>query len=188
MALDFKLFKSFCEERGILVDERATAVFKDGVNSVVDFGIPLVGRLISPFVTFLTKAIPEGQRLYDFRGAFLLIGEIGIWDPDLENSAKLLFESIRGGTPIEKARGQAYRPDEYISYHASVMLALLTGWDALVVLDECDYLVIISHDEYVRLVFREAKLAKEVEAMLQDPDAYMLQKPPWTVRTEGSSS
>jgi len=186
MVLDFKRFRWFCEERGILVDERATAIFKDGVNSVVDLGIPLLSRLISPFVTFLTKAIPEGQRLYDFRGAFLWIGEIGIWEPDLENSGKLLFESIRGGEPIEKARGQAYRPDEYVSYHASVMLALLTGLDVLIVLDECDYLVIISHDDYVRLVFREAKLAKEVEAMLHDAEAYMLQKPPWTVRAEKS--
>jgi hypothetical protein len=178
--LDFRKFKWLCETRGILVDEKVEASYKDGANAVVDLGIPLLGRLISPFIVYLTKSIPEGQRLYDFRGAFLWIGEIGIWDPALENSSKLMFESLRPGREtIESARGQWYGADEFVPLHAALTLALLTGWDAMVILEECDYLVMISHDEYVRLVFRDQKLADEVQGFADLPDSVMLQRPPW---------
>jgi hypothetical protein len=181
--LDFKTFKWLCGQRGILVEERAKATYEDGSNAVVDFGIPLLGRLISHFIVFLTKSIPVGQRLYDFRGAMLWIGEIGIWDLDSEKSAKLLFESLRPNREaIEKARGQSYAADEFVPFHAALLLALLTGWDALVILEECDYLIEVSHDEYVRLVFRDKELAAEVAAYMADEsEAAVLQRPPWTL-------
>jgi hypothetical protein len=77
--------------------------------------------------------------------------------------------------------GQAYRADEFVPFHAALTLVLLTGWDALVILDECDYLVMISHDEYVRLVFRDKKLADEVQAFADHPGSVMLQRPPWNL-------
>jgi hypothetical protein len=181
--LDFKTFKWICEQRGILTEDRAKAKYEDGSNAVIDFGIPLLGRLISNFVVFLTKSIPVGQRLYDFRGAMLWIGEIGIWDVDSEKAAKLLFESLRPKREsIEEARGQSYGADEFVPFHAALMLVLLTGWDALIILEECDYLIEISHDEYVRLVFRDKELAAEVATYMTDESgAAMLQRPPWNL-------
>jgi hypothetical protein len=179
--LDFKTFQWLCEQRGILVDERAGAKYEEGPNTAVDFGIPLLSRVVSHFVRFLTKSIPDGKRPFDFRGAMLWVGEIGIWDLDSENSAKLMFESMRSGRePIEKARGQAYGADEFVPYHSALMLALIVGWNVLVILEDCDYFFMISHDEYVRLVFRDKTLADEVATYRTDEKAgATLQKPPW---------
>ena len=80
---------------------------------------------------------------------------------------------------LEEARGQMYRADEWTQFHATLMLTLIAGWDALVVLDDLDYLIIVSHDDYVRLVFKDGTLADVVRSYMKEPEALMLQHPPW---------
>ncbi len=156
--------ESWCRAVGVSLIEWRTLCFTNATGGTFEFNIPATSGQMIALVIVMTAiddelGIPSDSHL-------LWLRDWDIWGEEFEAIGRKTLSGLRSTfgeqRPLLGASGHLFGASERVDLQTFLVQPLFFEWDAYIVPSSGEYVLLLSHDGWIRIASRSAEVAQSM--------------------------